>query len=926
MKRLFTLMMLLIIFLTGASMQISAVYENDYLELNEDNNYIFTNVGDSLNTENIRYSDYFGKVVLDNGTISNISDGLTETGTLLEVTSPGVHSFDFTYAGLTNTIYVMAKLDTEDGYMLYDEAFEQTNDGFLPLGINLTDGTAEVQNHVLELDSVAETTKIQFPSLLKVFSNYTISMDFTFDQTNSSSRWMTVMFRGAGYNFYQVVFRQGGAVSNGIELNKSTNGSISSLQLAAFTSEFELGESYHLEMEVSGNQVIVSIDGVEFINYTGLNDYANGFIGMQANGNVALIDNIEIAYDSEGDTTHNFMSVPRLYQLESNANQTPTLVREMQSLEDVETLSQALRPHVAVFTLDSDLNVLDASGNVMMSAYDALLSADAVAIPAFRVPSASVASQLASLLEENRILDVYVVSDNYMEILEAHQIYEYIKGVLEVPYDSAKDVLAYEDLYDIKVNALTSFSFVVWLAEPYLNQETVGYYHDRLLQVWASDGSSSKGEVSEVIYSGADGVVTTSEFTVLTVLNELPENTLLTEPMLIGHRGMPARGPENTVESSQLALDSGADAVECDIRLSIDDKIVVMHDTTTQRTTGVNLTVSQATYEEITSLEILHYFEDLGTIYVPGLEDYFEAFQDQDMMLIIEIKDTDTLIVEKLRDLLVEYPNMRDNIIVISFDPNQMYKMKETLPDIPLAYLNGAFSAGDIETTIENHLKLYVPMGAISNVHYESLWEEYLLAFHHRGISTTTWTVNDETILQNFYLDGTRGITTDIAYMFSDTWNKFTLNDTAYTYDLNAEVSNESFTIRGNIYTNDMDEYPHNPVYSIIDDGGTDLVIENSKVMSASTAGVAYIQTVFETSLPDGRTMTLFGDVIKINVIDSSVPLTCETGYELIDGSCQLVEEPESSNALVVTGIVTGSVAVVGGVGFFLFKKGIIKL
>ncbi len=922
MKRLFTFVTALSIFFIGANMMVAASYENDYLNLHEDNNYIFANVGDNIDLSSIRFADYYGKVLLTEGSITNVTDGLTVQNQTLVVSSPGVLSFDFTYAGLQNTIYVMSNESSSDTYTLYEQNFDTINDGYVPQGINVTDGSIEVQNHKLEINSVTETTKLQFPALLNVFSSYSISMDVSFDQVNSSSRWMTVMFRGTGYNFYQVVLRQGGEVANGIELVKSTNGAITSLQLAAFSSEFTLGQSYHLDVAVSGNAVSVSIDGTEYISFDGLVDYQNGYIGMQANGNIVSVDNIEINYDNSNGAEHQFMSVPKLFELESNANQTPTLVREMKTIEDIEVLSSVLRPHVAIFTLNNDLNVVDEAGDVLMSLEDALIEADVVVIPAFRISNETQATELAQLLEQKRILDVYVMSDNYEYILAAHNEYTYIKGVLEVPYDESKPVLSDTDLYTIKVQALTSYSFVVWMDSEYLNQSAVRYLHQRLLQVWADDSNASLGEATKVIFSGADGVVTTNEFQIITILNGLPENTVLTEPMLIGHRGMPSRGPENSVESSQLAIDAGADAVECDIRLSLDDKIVVMHDPTTTRTTGTTLTVSSALYDDITALEMINNFPELGTVYVPGLEDYFIQFQDQDMMLIIEIKDTDLLIVDKLSDLLDDYPNMRDNIIVISFDPNQMYRMKAVLPDIPLAYLNGSFSAGSVEQSIENHIKLYVPMGAISNVNYDALWDDYLLAFHHRGISTTTWTVNDTTKLQNYYIGDIRGITTDISYIFSDTWNQFKLDETSYAYDLNQDVQNDSFTIRGTMYTNGGLEYPISPVYSIIDDGGTELTISDTQVITGATnPGIAYIQTMFQTSLPNGSTYYLFGDVIKVNVFDSTV--TCDVDQTLIDGEC-IANEPTSITGVVI-GIVSSSIIVLAVAGFVLVKKGILK-
>jgi glycerophosphoryl diester phosphodiesterase len=54
---------------------------------------------------------------------------------------------------------------------------------------------------------------------------------------------------------------------------------------------------------------------------------------------------------------------------------------------------------------------------------------------------------------------------------------------------------------------------------------------------------------------------------------------------VIGHRGMAAAAPENTLEAMQLAFSYGADAVEFDLRLSANGEVMVIHDPTVDRTT-----------------------------------------------------------------------------------------------------------------------------------------------------------------------------------------------------------------------------------------------------------------------------------------------------------------------------------------------------
>lgn len=55
---------------------------------------------------------------------------------------------------------------------------------------------------------------------------------------------------------------------------------------------------------------------------------------------------------------------------------------------------------------------------------------------------------------------------------------------------------------------------------------------------------------------------------------------------VIGHRGAAALRPENTLAGFQLAIDLGVDGVECDVHLTRDGQIVVMHDEDVSRTTN----------------------------------------------------------------------------------------------------------------------------------------------------------------------------------------------------------------------------------------------------------------------------------------------------------------------------------------------------
>ena len=75
------------------------------------------------------------------------------------------------------------------------------------------------------------------------------------------------------------------------------------------------------------------------------------------------------------------------------------------------------------------------------------------------------------------------------------------------------------------------------------------------------------------------------------------------ESLVIAHRGASKDAPENTLAAFSLAWEQGADAIECDIRLSQDRRIMVIHDQSTLRTTGVDLIIPRHSAGELRSLD-----------------------------------------------------------------------------------------------------------------------------------------------------------------------------------------------------------------------------------------------------------------------------------------------------------------------------------
>ncbi|WP_327264236.1 glycerophosphodiester phosphodiesterase family protein [Streptomyces sp. NBC_01232] len=72
---------------------------------------------------------------------------------------------------------------------------------------------------------------------------------------------------------------------------------------------------------------------------------------------------------------------------------------------------------------------------------------------------------------------------------------------------------------------------------------------------------------------------------------------------VVAHRGASHEHPEHTLAAYRQAIADGADALECDVRLTADHKLVCVHDRRVERTSDGRGVVSAMTYEELSALD-----------------------------------------------------------------------------------------------------------------------------------------------------------------------------------------------------------------------------------------------------------------------------------------------------------------------------------
>jgi glycerophosphoryl diester phosphodiesterase len=147
----------------------------------------------------------------------------------------------------------------------------------------------------------------------------------------------------------------------------------------------------------------------------------------------------------------------------------------------------------------------------------------------------------------------------------------------------------------------------------------------------------------------------------------------------IAHRGESFIAPENTLAAIKLAWVHNADGVEIDVRLSKDNKIVVIHDANTKRTSGVPGKVKSLSSESLKKLDVgIWKGKNWLNERIPTLEEVIETIP-LGKSLMVEIKSS-IAIFPSLKKLLNKSSLNRSQIKLAGFGLKKMSLVKKAFP------------------------------------------------------------------------------------------------------------------------------------------------------------------------------------------------------------------------------------------------------
>lgn len=154
-------------------------------------------------------------------------------------------------------------------------------------------------------------------------------------------------------------------------------------------------------------------------------------------------------------------------------------------------------------------------------------------------------------------------------------------------------------------------------------------------------------------------------------------------PAVVGHRGTARLRPENTLASFRRALDDGAQLLECDVHLSADEQVVVMHDETIDRTADASSPLRTGAIAELTRAELDRVLLSEGQ----GVPSLAELLEMSTVPLFIEVKAAPA--AEAVAELLAGLPDGAPVAAstVISFHPEALATIRRGASQTPVSYL-----------------------------------------------------------------------------------------------------------------------------------------------------------------------------------------------------------------------------------------------
>ncbi len=224
----------------------------------------------------------------------------------------------------------------------------------------------------------------------------------------------------------------------------------------------------------------------------------------------------------------------------------------------------------------------------------------------------------------------------------------------------------------------------------------------------------------------------------------------------IAHRGLSGIERENTNLAFVAAGNRSYYGIETDVYHTPDKRFILLHDGTTGRVAKEDLAVWEHNFDRLRQVCLTDRDGscDRIDIRMPSVEEYFGICRKYDKISVLELKSR--FPKEEIAQMLQMAKDLGqyENLIIISFNLDNLTRTREVDPDIRIQYLLDHWDDGAMGV-----MKMY---GLDLDIHYGSLTESRIADCHDNGIKVNCWTVDDPEAAKNLIGWGVDYITTNI--------------------------------------------------------------------------------------------------------------------------------------------------------------------
>jgi glycerophosphoryl diester phosphodiesterase len=215
--------------------------------------------------------------------------------------------------------------------------------------------------------------------------------------------------------------------------------------------------------------------------------------------------------------------------------------------------------------------------------------------------------------------------------------------------------------------------------------------------------------------------------------------------IVTGHRGVMGSEPENTLRSFRRAVEYGCDEIELDLRVTSEDRLVVLHDATVDRTTDGRGPVEQFSFDELRLLDagsgerIPTWAESVAAI---GVRIQAEVKAARAVPLLVESLQAD--------------PELAARTMVTSSHAEILLAIRRAMPSASTGLIFGRTPDVADVLALTRAAEAGTALCGIAGLTVEAVAE-----LHREGLVVTAWPVPDAETFARAVELGVDGVTTD---------------------------------------------------------------------------------------------------------------------------------------------------------------------